>query len=176
MAWTLSIAGRTESVPATLNDVYAIDALKRIGGASDGSTPPVMKFSPAGPSAAGPAGITTTLKASGTNPVTLDVWVADDRSAAAPGATAPPTLQPTRPLPRSPLRVAWSKYRGPGVVHFSNPEPAVEQGKASTTATFTEAGEYILRAVASRGSSFGGQCCWTNGYATVIVGPAGQGR
>ena len=60
---------------------------------------------------------------------------------------------------------------------FANDRPAIEKdavqgaanhrvhGKASTTATFSEPGEYILTCVANDWSGEGGrgfQCCWTN--------------
>jgi hypothetical protein len=71
----------------------------------------------------------------------------------------------------------WSKYGGPGDVTFSNATPAVDEtGQATTTATFSEPGEYVLRVLAWDDS--GGQsaimaggffCCWTNGYVTVQV-------
>ncbi len=47
------------------------------------------------------------------------------------------------------------------------------QGVASVIATFSEPGEYILRAQADNfsapDSSSGDQCCWTNGYVRVRV-------
>jgi hypothetical protein len=48
-------------------------------------------------------------------------------------------------------------------------------GKASTTATFSEPGEYILRAQANDTTGEGGrgfQCCWTNVHVKVTVTPA----
>jgi hypothetical protein len=71
------------------------------------------------------------------------------------------------------LSVTWSQYRGAGAVEFANATPAVERGKASTTATFKAPGEYVLRALASDGSIPSAQCCWTNGYVRVTV-VAGQ--
>jgi hypothetical protein len=45
-------------------------------------------------------------------------------------------------------------------------------GKAVTTATFTQPGEYVLRVVANDWSGEGGggfQCCWTNAQVKVVV-------
>jgi hypothetical protein len=177
VTWTLSVSGRTESVPSNLSDLYVIDALKQIGGTSDGNTPPVLRFEPAGMSGVGPSGVTTTLKTLGTNPVTLDVWVADEKQVKPPDESALASrLQPGRSGPQAALRVTWSEYRGPGAVHFSDPEPPIAQGKASTTATFTEPGEYMLRVAAFHGAGFAGQCCWTNGYAKVSVGSPAPSR
>ena len=45
-------------------------------------------------------------------------------------------------------------------------------GRASTTATFDEPGDYVLYVVATDGSRQSNQCCWTNGYVRVRVGAA----
>lgn len=77
------------------------------------------------------------------------------------------------------VSMSWSKFRGPGTVTFSNVRPAIDraaEGKATTTATFSDAGEYILRAQVNDASGDGGggfQCCWTNAHVKVTVGPAG---
>ena len=67
-------------------------------------------------------------------------------------------------------------FRGPGAVTFSNPKPPIDKadGKATTTATFSQAGEYIIRAQANDVSGEGGggfQCCWTNAHIKVMVKP-----
>ena len=73
-----------------------------------------------------------------------------------------------------PVTISWSLFRGPGAVTFSEPKPKVDKadGRASTTATFTAAGEYIVRAqandVSGEGVS-GFQCCWTNAHVKVVV-------
>jgi hypothetical protein len=59
-------------------------------------------------------------------------------------------------------------YRGPGSVSFSELAPPLEQGRARTTVTFREAGDYMLHVLAIDSRS-GGMCCWTNGYVRVIV-------
>ena len=43
---------------------------------------------------------------------------------------------------------------------------------ATTTATFSEPGDYLLRVQAIDGTgSFEFYCCWTNGYVEVTVMP-----
>ena len=82
-----------------------------------------------------------------------------------------------RPEARRPARlvsVAWSKFRGPGDVTFSNAAPAVDEktGQAATTATFSASGEYILRVQVNDATGEGGggfQCCWTNAHVKVTV-------
>src|SRR5207237_10618527 len=65
-------------------------------------------------------------------------------------------------------------YPGPGAVQFSAPEAKVTGGKAMTSATFTEPGEYVLQAVVDDGSgesagNFGYHCCWTNAQVKITV-------
>jgi hypothetical protein len=82
------------------------------------------------------------------------------------------------------VTLAWGKFRGPGHVTFSNDRPLVEasefpappntvfRGKASTAATFSEPGEYVLRVGANDWSGEGGggfQCCWTNAEVHISV-------
>jgi hypothetical protein len=173
ITWTLTVHGQTVSIPANLDPVYVIEPLKQVGGSDEGNTPPILKFDSAGMGAAGPAGITTMLRTSVADPVTLTVWVTDDGLPKTPEGRGPAQQNLTgggpSPAVRSGLTARWSKYRGPGTVTFSSPNPPIEQGKAATSVTFSEPGEYVLRVLASDGSSFGGQCCWTNGYVKVSV-------
>ena len=83
------------------------------------------------------------------------------------------------------VSITWHKYRGPGEVKFAADKPKMEptkdsgipikntfNGKATTTATFSEPGEYWLRAIANDSSGPGGGgflCCWTNGLVKVTV-------
>ena len=83
------------------------------------------------------------------------------------------------------MTLKWTKYRGPGNVTFAKDRPDVEKvdrkdstapfnGKSTTTATFSEPGEYVLHVVANDFSGEGGagfQCCWTNGQVKVAVQP-----
>src|SRR5262249_52959296 len=72
------------------------------------------------------------------------------------------------------MTVLWAKYRGPGTVSFTDSQIKLVDGKATTTATFSEPGEYILQSVVDDGSgesagNFGYHCCWTNTQARVVV-------
>jgi len=139
-----------------------------------GNTPPFVAFDKSGPFVQGPVGQITSRTTTLRDPLTLVVWVADD-ALVAPGDEAPKT---------PPVTVLWSKYRGPGRVAFSPERPQVEKidfkgppkttftGRVTTTATFSEPGEYILHLVANDWSGFGGagfQCCWTNAQVRVMV-------
>lgn len=92
------------------------------------------------------------------------------RGAAGGGAagTAPPDIT-----------VNWRKHRGPGTVTFAQDRiPLVTKRdpklflEATTTATFTTAGEYVVRAQVNDTSGNGGggeQCCWTTAHVRVNV-------
>jgi hypothetical protein len=83
------------------------------------------------------------------------------------------------------VALTWQKYRGTGEVTFENPQPKVDavpgsqipipnvfNGKGSTSVTFSQPGEYVLRVIANDSSGpEGGDfvCCWTNGEVKVTV-------
>ena len=178
ISWTLTHRGQTYTVPANLDPLFNIDALRQRGGEFDGNTPPVLAFPASGASSQGPAGASLILTTPVAQPLPLDVDVRDD-------GLPPPedhdvfysrfeqrTAVAVRP-PRAPrgLKVVWSKYRGPGDVTFEAAEITVVEGRARTTAEFERPGEYILRATAVEGPRPFGFCCWTNGYVRVTVTP-----
>ena len=177
LTWTLTVRGQTFSMPSNLDPIYEIDGLVNHSGTFPGNTPPLLRFAEDGPSAQGPAGLTTTAETPVGTPLRLEVWVADD------GLPPPPDRSKViRSLQESYRRAAgsekgvtvtWTKYRGPADVHFPDATPPIEQGRASTTATFAEPGEYMLWALVSDGSGFDG-CCWTNGYVLVHVRGNGE--
>jgi hypothetical protein len=81
---------------------------------------------------------------------------------------------PTRGEAAIGLSVVWSKYRGPGDARFAPASPRVEPAgatgqKAVTSVTFSQPGDYVLRALVSDGSGFNEQCCWTNAFVKVSV-------
>jgi hypothetical protein len=172
VVWTLVANGKTTEVPGSLNSLWElspfVDATR--------NTPPFLAFQEAGPFVQGPRGQTTALSTTFPNPVALTLWTADDASVI-PGATRPRTPAVT---------LGWSKFRGPGTVSFSSERPSIENatfkapeqttfsGKATTSASFSEPGEYVLQVVANDWSGEGGrgfQCCWTNAQVKVSVKP-----
>lgn len=173
VVWKIVANGKSTEVPAGLDTLYELSPFKD---ATD-NMPPFIGFAEAGPFVQGPRGHSTTLSTTLPNPVALNLWVADDANSI-PGATKPKTPAVT---------LTWSKYRGPGMVTFANDKPAVEDatfkappktaftGKAATTASFSEPGEYVLRVMANDWSGEGGrgfQCCWSNAQVKVSVKPA----
>jgi len=167
VVWTIKIRGETFAIPGSLHPNWQIDALE--GEAGSGNTPPTLRFSATGPEGAGPLGITAgPLTTSVGKPLTVTVWAKDDGKAVGGIARAgrggvPPTL-------------TWFKHQGPGTVTFAASSPRVGvDSTASTTATFSAPGDYILRVRANDASGVTGaghaQCCWTNGFIKVTVKP-----
>jgi hypothetical protein len=165
VVWTIKIRGETWEIPGRLHPNWQIDALE--GEAGSGNTPPVLKFAAAGPEGAGPAGITAgPLTTSVGKPLTLNVWAKDDGKAVGnitrdgrAGAS---------------VTLTWFKHQGPGAVAFAQTSPRVGvDSLATTTATFSEPGDYVLRVRANDASGVApaghAQCCWTNGFVKVTV-------
>jgi hypothetical protein len=170
VTWTLTANGATTAIPAGLDPLWEVAPFVD----ATGNTPPFIGFDEKGPFVQGPRGESRSLSATVSSPLPLTLWVADDANVI-PGATRPKTPAVT---------LTWSKFRGPGKVTFASEKPAAEavefqappktefHGKATTTATFSEPGEYVLRVVANDWSGEGGrgfQCCWSNAQVKVLV-------
>jgi hypothetical protein len=150
LVWKLSAHGQSQQVVATLKPVWQIDRLRTTrGGNSEkvsSNLPPTVTLN------------TTNLTATA---ATLTVSATDDGLPARRG-------QPVG------MTVLWAKFRGPGDVVFAEPQAKLANGTATTTATFTEPGDYILQAVVDDGSgeaagNFGYHCCWTNAQVKISV-------
>jgi hypothetical protein len=153
LVWTLTAHGRSEKAYAALTAEEELS--ERIimtrgnlnPGDDDPNQPPVITIDSIPVATAG-------------RPVSLTAQVVDDglpkpRIAPQAGPGGFPTAQSNRataPGPRG-LTVTWFEYRGPAQVIFERvgPIPVVE-GRASTIASFAEAGTYILRAIANDGA------------------------
>jgi len=173
ITWTITANGKTMVIPASLKPDYEISPLIE---AAVGNTPPVLSFAEKGPSVQGPQGLTVDRAAKVGVPLPLTVWVSDDAKYTNSSGAKPKDLG-------SPVTVKWIKYRAPGPVTFAADRPEVEKierkdspapfnGKATTSVTFAEPGEYVLHVTANDYSGEGGagfQCCWTNGQVKVTV-------
>ena len=166
VTWTIVANGETQSIPFTLNKGYPISPFKELG---MGNQPPVLAFSQGGAKVTGPpTAVAATLTGTVNQPVTINVWVEDPKSPnEGPGA-------PTGRGSGSVATVSLHKFRGPGKVTFDKPRlPVLTQGAMiSAAATFSAAGDYLLRVQANDESGEGGagfQCCWTNTYVKVTV-------
>ncbi|MBZ5600840.1 MAG: hypothetical protein LAO79_00870 [Acidobacteriia bacterium] len=180
LTWTIVANGKSTVIPASLKTDWEISPFLD----ATNNTPPWISFHDFdhdGPVAQGPRSVTASTEATTGAPFTLDVWAADDN------VVSPGTRQP-----RSPVSVVWTKFRGPGAVTFSTARPEVHKfdgkmppkatfaGKATTTVTFSEPGEYVLQVMATDASGEGGggfQCCWTTAHLKVSVkGESATGR
>jgi hypothetical protein len=167
IVWTLVNQERTFSVPGNAqSSAYQLQWPMAMG-----SQPPLVRFSPDGPAGRGPAGVDAEpISASVDTPLPLTVWIHDDSV-----REEEPLAVRRRRRDTAALNVTWFKHAGPGSVVFSPlTEPIAEtEGMATTTATFEEPGEYVIRVRADNfgriDSSSGNQCCWTNGYVKVTV-------
>ncbi len=172
--WTITANGQTTSIPLRLKADYVMSPFSEI---AVGNTPPVIKFDPNGKTIQGPiatvAGAPTRTATLGEG-LALPLFVTDDMKFTS-GTNAP------MGRPRPPVTLRWSQYRGPGKVTFDKPRPEVEKvaqsegmfsGKATTTAKFSEPGDYVLHVTANDYSGDGGGgfgCCWTTGLVKVAV-------
>jgi hypothetical protein len=182
LVWTLTFRGHTYNIPGSLKRGWEIDALYVATGA--GNRPPVIRFDeqpgPGAIEARGPGGaFANAMTAVVGTPLALTVWANDEPVA---GATAPAGRAATAGRAGSAgggggaaVALAWFKHQGPGDVTFNPVAPRPDRaagGRASTMATFSAPGVYILRVRATEGSvaSAGhAQCCWTNGFVKVTV-------
>jgi hypothetical protein len=170
VVWTLRYGGQTFRVPArSKTSAYRLQWPMAMG-----SVPPVLRFSASGPAGRGPVGVQADpVKTRAGTPVSLTISVTDD------------SVREKDPVPikerdrgaKGAMNVTWYKHTGPGPVAFSPAKQVIAelQGTATTSATFTQPGEYILRVRADNfgriDTSAGNQCCWTNGYVKVTVTP-----
>lgn len=165
VVWTITSNGKTYSVPAKVG----VSALQiDYGPKAMGSVAPLVRIPPDGPEGESIQGVRSQPRtATVGTPLTLTVWGSEisERS-------------PDDVVNRDgvPLAVTWTKHQGPpGEVVFEPRRVMIEEGtgEATITATFSEAGEYLLRVrvdnFAANDSTGGDQCCWTNGYVPVTV-------
>lgn len=184
LTWTIVANGKPTSIKLWLNKDYEISPFSASADVGpDADTPPTLRFQDfkeEGPVVQGPQGLSTSRTATVKQPLPQTVWVSDDMKWFSNSGAKPRNLGPI------PVTVTWSKYRGPGDVMFSKVKPEAEKleggdpkfvfnGKATTTATFSEPGEYVLHVTINDYSGEGGgggfQCCWSNGTVNVSVKP-----
>ena len=184
VVWTLHTPGHDEphSVPGRAGvEAYRLHYIPM----AMGSLPPMLKLQEDGPELWGPmtlagdareastwasgqnppGSVTNPLRMTATvgTPLALTVRVADRID---PDAEREPVAGGAR----------WFTHRGPALATFGEQplEPDAD-GRATTTVTFSEPGDYLVRVRADNfnpvDSTTGDQCCWTNGYVAVTVSP-----
>jgi hypothetical protein len=169
VVWTLRVRGQSFSVPGRART----RAYQLTWPMAMGSVPPLLRFKPDGPAGRGPVGIQSDpVQARVGAPLLLAIWTTDD-SVREPE----PVTIATKGKPKAAINVTWFKHSGPGPVVFDPPRTSIAelQGTATTSATFKQPGEYVVRVRTDNfgrlDTSPGNQCCWTNGYAKVTVTP-----
>ncbi len=173
LTWTIVANGLNTVIPASLKPDYEISPFQE---AAVGNTPPTIGFDEHGPTIQGPGTLIAERSAKLGSPLELTAWVSDDAKLTTSSGAPPKNLG-------APVTLHWSKYRGPGTVTFMPERPQVEKierkdskwafnGKANTSVTFSEPGEYMLHLTANDYSGEGGsgfQCCWTTALVKVSV-------
>ena len=159
LVWTITAHGRTEKAYATLRmeeEILPRVIMTRGGlspGLEDPNQPPSVSIAPV-------------ISASVGSPVTLIALVTDDGLPKPHVPKARPEVEPGKAQTnaattrRSGLSVTWYEYRGPAKVIFDSADPirvgtpgeSVTNGKAVTTAHFSQPGTYVLRATANDGA------------------------
>lgn len=197
LVWQLTTKGKTESIAGTLNPVWQIDRRRSTRGgnddAIDSNTPPVVSIQPPEQTIAVGAKATFAISATddGLPRRTRTSFTSPN---GAPQLYAVPNPPPRGGGPGEPgrggaaagargaagpaqvgtLSYEWFKFRGPGKVTFMEPLGLLPNGKMTTTATFSEPGDYLVQVVVDDGSgesagNFGYHCCWTNVDVKVHV-------
>jgi hypothetical protein len=176
LTWTIVVNGQTTTIPLRLHPDYVLSPFSEIAARN---TPPVLQFEQNGPPIQGPVATLATALIRTTDVSTalpLTLWASDDEKYTS-GTNAPQRNPPPA------VRLTWSKFRGPGAVTFDKSNPPVEKvpggnaafnGKSTTTARFSEPGDYVLHVTANDYSGDGGggfQCCWTTAMVKVAVKP-----
>src|SRR5579871_3326833 len=145
LVWSLTSHGRTEKAYGQL--LLEQEIIERVissrGNLSPGldnpNKPPSITVDPVEHASLG-------------NPVTLTALVTDDGLPKPRVPKARPEVEPGKAQTNAAVRrrfglsVTWLEYRGPAKVTFNYTDPiTVQDGKAVTTARFTEPGTYVLR-------------------------------
>ncbi|PYR49581.1 MAG: hypothetical protein DMF95_12135 [Acidobacteria bacterium] len=198
LVWKLTVRGKTESIGGTLNPVWQIDRRRTTRGgnddAIDSNTPPVASIQPPEQSIAFGAKATLAIAATddGLPKRTRTSFPAPNGAGIPPQLYAvPPSTAPQRGgaggraggaggrgeaggAEAGSLSYEWFKYRGPGKVTFIEPRGILANGKATSIASFSEPGDYVLQMIVDDGSgesagNFGYHCCWTNVEVKVHV-------
>ena len=153
--WTLRYKGKELKIPGRLT--VEGSRIENLTASTSAPEAPVLQFDPSGPEGRGRSGATLgPLTVAVGEPLPLTVWV--------------------DPLSRleNEFLVFWFEHQGPVAVDFEERRFDVPAGggQVTTTATFSEPGEYMLRVTALETlSSMVQHCCYTNNYVKVTVTP-----
>src|SRR6266545_133084 len=151
LTWVLKVNGVTTAIPFYMSPDYNVTPDKSSEASPGGgyNVPPTLRFSGTGSSFTGPvamSALAVSRTAAVGEPMDLNL-LADDDALFSTGTNAPLRNPPP------PVSVTLSKYRGPGAATFGDAHPKFEAlkggkpdepfaGKASTTVTFNQPGDY----------------------------------
>jgi hypothetical protein len=148
LVWTLTIRGRTDKATAFLLPEWESNdqvMMMNAGGGgvntTDPNAPPTITV--------GPSQTIAFPQSASLSATVTDDGLPKRRPPRRRGATGSPSSPPT-----SMLRVDWLQYRGPvgGRVTFAPASSPVVTGKATTTASFSAPGQYVVRGFANDGA------------------------
>lgn len=166
LTWTVVSNGERQSIPLTLNKAYPITPFKELG---MGNEPPTLWFKDGGPKFSGPpTAVATSLTGAVNQPVSINIWADDVKAPSGFEGGGRGGMTPNV------ASLSFHKFRGPGKIAFDPLRLAVKKANemVSTKATFSAAGDYLVRVQANDESGEGGQgfqCCWTNTYVQVAI-------
>lgn len=163
LSWTITANDQPATIPVHLQPPYFVEPLRD---AADGNEPPTIRFVEGGKGFTGPTiGIAHELSATVGTSLELAAWTSDVK----------PEGEDHSRFPRPALMLRWHLHRGPARVDIAEPThrfmDSADQNPR-TTVTFSEAGEYLLRAEVLDETGVGGggfQCCWTTALVKVTV-------
>ena len=156
LVWTLTRVGRTDTATGSLWPVWEID--ENVVAHNRGlGTPEYVDNTAPRIEVVDESELTVTMPET----ATLKVVVSDEGSGIfaprrrrrrgsnrRPGPNTQNVVDPRRAVEAGGLAVTWLQHRGPGVVTFTPMSPPIEAGAATTVASFSAPGTYVLRAVA----------------------------
>ena len=202
LTWTLTANGQTSTISFWTNPPYRVDFYRNPASGNEppvikfAPEGPTLTGPPTGTALtlAGTVGKPVPLRLWASD-VPTEATEAEDALAARARTATPRAPDPVAiigtqvigggrgvPAPRAPepdITVHWRRHSGPGDVSFAHESiPLVTKGdaklflEASTTATFSTPGEYVIRAQVNDTSGDGGggdQCCWTTAHVRVNI-------
>jgi hypothetical protein len=180
--WTLTVNGVTQRVGFHMSPDYNITPQRASEESPGGkyNLPPSLRLAETDPPIQSPlASLATAVERTATvgRAMPLDFWI-DDDALYSSGSNAP--ISDTAKI----VEVIVSKYRGPGAITIAKTheklttvkggKPAEPySGRASTSVSFSEPGNYVLHVTVNDLSGPGDGatgCCWTTKLVKVAVG------
>ena len=179
LTWTIVANGQSTGIPLRLHPDYSVSPFTDV---AVKNTPPMLRFAEQGAAVQGPVAMMSdgrhshgarrfTARAVGVDGGRREVRQRHDGAAeesAAAGAASTGRCIVAPPASRSTRITRRPKFSRAAALNVPF------RGKATTTATFSEPGEYVLHVTANDYSGEGGSgevCCWTTALVKVTVTP-----